>query len=79
MQHLKQRMCSRFDIKFFEKLKSFIGWKVTRKEDGIKVDQCGYVRQVLEDHGTDEDNGFLTPQPKSADTSSVEEDVVFLD
>lgn len=49
--HLKQRMSASFYVKLFEKLTSVVGWNITQRDDGIKIDKCGYVKQILKDHG----------------------------
>ncbi len=51
MNSLKRKLSANFDVKLFGQLTSFMGWNVSRSEKGIKINQCGYVRQILKDHG----------------------------
>lgn len=43
LEYLKSKLNAKFDMKFFGKLTSFIGWEFTQHEEGIKISQRGYV------------------------------------
>ena len=57
---------SSFDVKLFGKLTSFVGWNIIQRPEGIKIDQRGYVKQVLKDHNMETANATRTPLPKDA-------------
>ena len=44
-----------------------IGWNMSHLEDGIKIDQSGYVISMLKEYGRENANAVKTPLPKSAD------------
>ncbi len=51
MNHLRQNLAANFDVKLYVQLTLFVGWSVSHSEKGIKVNQSGYIRQILKDHG----------------------------
>ena len=79
MAHIKKSMSAAFDAKLFGKLTAFVGWSITSREDGIKIDQRGYVNQILEDHGINEVNGCIPPLPRAADVLPARENETVLD
>jgi len=51
MNQLKENLASNFDVKLFGKLTSFVGWNISNQQNGIKIDQRGYVKSMLKEHG----------------------------
>ena len=47
MARVKQTLSSTFDVKFFGKLQTFIGWEIRYIAEGIKITQTRYVNDLL--------------------------------
>ena len=48
---IKQQFTDRFEMKDMGELNYYLGMKITRSDDYIKLDQAGYLRDVLEKYG----------------------------
>lgn len=70
-QHLKERLAATFDVKFFGKLKSLIGWEISEKDDGITISQCRYIDEIMREQGFAETNVTWTQLPTNVDLSSM--------
>jgi len=67
MERLNQRLAVTLDFKLFGALTSFIGWKLTRTNDGIIFDQRNYAKGILERSGMAGANVVKTPLPLQED------------
>ena len=47
--------------------------------EGIKIDQRGYIKQILKDHGLHEANGCTAPLPRTVDVHPARENELVLD
>ena len=73
MNKFKNCLSAEFDVKLYGKLTSFIGWNISYHPDGIKIDQRGYAKEILEQAGMLNANSSATPLPKTADLTSMNE------
>ena len=73
MSEFKTCLSAEFDVKLYGKLTSFIGWNISYHSDGIKIDQRGYAKDILEQSGMLYANPTATPLPKNADLSPANE------
>ncbi len=48
MKRIKQQFTDHFEMKNMGDLNYSLGMKITRIDDFIKLDQAGYVREILE-------------------------------
>jgi len=71
---LKKNLCASFDVKLCGTLSSFVGWNITVGNNGIKVDQSGYAKSILEEYGMQEANAVRVPLPRNADVTPARED-----
>ena len=51
MERLKKRLATEFEIKDFGMLKYFLGMEFARSKEGIFVNQCNYVLDLLNETG----------------------------
>ena len=68
-----------FDVKFFGTLTSFVSCSITRSKRWIKINQGGYVKQMLKYHGMETANAVKSPLPKTANLLPAQENVEILD
>ena len=67
MTWVKSNLAANFDVKLLGKLTAFIGWNITIQDDHIKVDQRGYAKALLAQHGYEKCNAVYSPLPRNAD------------
>ena len=48
VKRIKQQFTDHFEMKDMGELNYYLGMKITRTDDFIKLDQAGYVREILE-------------------------------
>ena len=48
VKRIKQQFTDQFEMKDMGELNYYLGMKITRTNDFIKLDQAGYVREILE-------------------------------
>ncbi len=79
MNHLKQNLSANFDVKCFGTLTSFVGWNTAQSKRGIKINQSGYIKQMLKDPGTETANAVKSPLPKTGNLLPAIENEQLLD
>lgn len=57
LDELKKKLVDTFEVKFFDNMKSFIGWEVTRDHTGIQISQVRYTKELLKKYALDHFNG----------------------
>ena len=67
LRGFKSKLDATFDVRIFGKLTNFIGWNISRTQSGIRIDQPGYVKQILKDFGMKKANGLNISLPSTAD------------
>jgi len=72
LDHFKLRLKATFDVKLFGQLRTFVGWEISQRGNGIIVSQSRYTRELLEKHNMQNANGVWTPLPLDADVGSAE-------
>lgn len=71
MTDMNTRLSTKFNIKFFGRLQTFIGWEISHCENGITVTQNRYAKDILEKCGLNHCNAVWTPLPTEADLTSA--------
>ena len=51
VNRIKQQFTKRYEMKDLGELNYYLGMKITKTEESIKLDQSGYVRDILEKYG----------------------------
>ena len=65
--NLKQILSARFDAKLLGNLTSFLGWNISSKLNGIKINQRLCALQFINDHGMETANDVRTQLPRNVD------------
>lgn len=68
-QKLKEKKTGSFDLKFFAKLETFIGWEIIQNHSGILISQSRYVSSLLNKNVMNYCNFTHNPMAENADTS----------
>lgn len=51
-----------------------VGWNITMRNSGIKVDQSGYAKALLEEYGMEQANSVHIPLPRNVDVKPARDD-----
>ena len=51
VENIKRQFTKRYEMKDLGELNYYLGMKITRTQNAIKLDQSGYVRDILEKYG----------------------------
>lgn len=61
LHHFKKQLISSFDIKLNGELKTFIGWSISRREEGIHITKKQYDTRLLQRYGFSAHDGVMKP------------------
>ena len=51
VENIKRQFTERYEMKDLGELNYYLGMKITRTEESIKLDQSGYIREIVEKYG----------------------------